>query len=59
MRVELRLSPEAELNGNSFVSLRLEYQQNSCLFRREWKGLVLLPLAVGMDGQLPLTLGSV
>lgn len=59
MRVELHLSSEAELNGNSFVFLRLEYQQNSCLFSREWKGLAPLPLAVGMDGQLPLTLGSV
>lgn len=59
MRVELRLSSEAELNGNSFVFLRLEYQQNSCLFRREWKGLVPLSIAVGMGGQLPLTLGSV
>jgi len=59
VRVEPHLSPEAELNGNSFVFLSLEYQLNSCLFSREWKGLAPLPLAVKMDGQLPLTPGSV
>lgn len=56
VRVELHLSPEAELNGNSFVFLRLDYQQNSCLFSREWKGFVPLPLTLRMADQMPLTL---
>lgn len=59
VRVELHLSPEAKLNGNSFVFLRLEYQQNSCLFSREWKGFVPFPLPLRMADQMPLTLGSV
>lgn len=49
-RVELHLSPEAELNGNSFVFLRLEYRKNSCLFSRGWRGLV--PLSLRLDAWL-------
>lgn len=49
-RVELHLSPEAKLNGNSFVFLRLEYRKNSCLFSRGWRGLV--PLSLRLDACL-------
>jgi len=48
--VELHLSPEAELNGNSFIFLRLEYQNNSCLYSRRWRGLG--PLALRPDSWL-------